>query len=128
MRWFLPEHPKNSEQYFVHLSLELVKRRFQNCSYTVIICICLEGYPSGSRGRFAKSLEGSNLLRGFESLLLRQIKRSSLSGSFYLTKRKCPSTYLLVLHGKWDTKQLFLRMFRTVYFLSSNRHHFCKLV
>jgi hypothetical protein len=33
----------------------------------------MERYPSGSRGRFAKSLGGSNLPRGFESLSLRHI-------------------------------------------------------
>ncbi len=32
-----------------------------------------EGYPSGLRGRFAKSLVGRKFQRGFESLLLRQI-------------------------------------------------------
>jgi hypothetical protein len=53
-----------------------------------------EGYPSGLRGWFAKSLVWGNLEREFESLLLRQVKYAilfmdrvfyfSLSGTFVL--------------------------------------------
>ncbi len=59
-----------------------------------------EEYPSGLRGRFAKSLGGSNLPRGFESLLLRQSQAHFFSG-------------FLIGYGKEVTELLQLRGIRT---------------
>ena len=42
--------------------------------YLVRTIPSVEGYPSGLRGRFAKSLVWGDLEREFESPLLRQIK------------------------------------------------------
>ncbi len=43
-----------------------------------------EGYPSGLRGWFAKSLVWGDLEREFESPLLRQEKRTTIWSLFFL--------------------------------------------
>lgn len=44
----------------------------------------MEEYPSGWRGRFAKSLGWRNLAREFESPLLRQTYRHRMRGVFFV--------------------------------------------
>ena len=51
---------------------------------TSISVLVTEGYPSGLRGRFAKSLVWGNLEQEFESLLLRQDKNTTMNGRIFI--------------------------------------------